>query len=106
MNTNTKLIVYAIVCLVCVYAFSMLVGRDFKKINLRVALLYATAVAMIGVLGEIFVDSTYNHFFHSPLWRYNFLPVHHAYTSEYAPILWGTFGFYLYLMHHKKRKMD
>jgi len=56
---------------------------------------------MIGVLGEISVDSAYAHFFGTPLWRYNFLPVHHAYTSAFSPILWGSFGFYLYLMHHQ-----
>lgn len=56
---------------------------------------------MIGVVGEIFADSIYNALFGTPLWRYNFLPINHAYTSKYAPILWGTFGLFLYLVHHK-----
>jgi hypothetical protein len=100
----TRLFIFAAVCIAAVYIFSSIVGRDFKKINIHIALLYVSAVAMIGVLGEIFVDTIFARFFHGPLWRYNFLPVHHAYTSEYAPILWGTFGLYLYLMHHKKER--
>jgi hypothetical protein len=103
-STSIRLVIYGIISLAAVYLFSSLVGRGFKKIHLSRALLYISAVAMIGVLGEISVDSAYVHFFHSPLWRYNFLPIHHAYTSEYSVILWGTFGFYIYLMHHKYEK--
>lgn len=101
MNINFRLFLFAVISLAAVVLFNLLVNRGFKKFQLSRALLWVSSVAMIGVLGEIFVDTIYNHFFHTPLWRYNFLPVHHAYTSGYAPVLWGTFGFFLYLMHHK-----
>jgi len=101
MNTSFRLFIFAVIALAAVILFNLLVNRGFKKFQLSKALLWVSAVAMIGVLGEIFVDTIYNHFFHTPLWRYNFLPVHHAYTSEFAPVLWGTFGFFLYLTHHK-----
>ena len=104
MNTSIRLLLFAVICLISVVLFSLLVNRGFKKFQLSKALLWISAVAMIGVLGEIFVDTIYNHFFHAPLWRYNFLQVHHAYTSGYSPILWGTFGFYLYLIHHSMEK--
>lgn len=93
-----------IVTLAIVLLISLFVNHGFKKILFSRALLWISSVAMIGVLGEITVDTIYNYFFHTPLWHYNFLPVHHAYTSGYAPILWGSFGFYLYLLHHKYEK--
>jgi len=100
-SINLRLLIFGLVCLPTVYLFSALVTGHFKKIHLSRALLYIFSVAMIGVLGEISVDSFYNHFFHQPLWRYNFLPIHNAYTSQFSPILWGSFGFYIYLLHHK-----
>jgi hypothetical protein len=100
--TSLRLLIFAIFCIAGVYLFSSLYARKFKKIEPSRALLFISAVAMIGVLGEIFVDSIYAHFFSTPLWRYNFLPIHSAYTSKYAPVLWGTLGLYLYFMHGEK----
>lgn len=99
-----RLFIYGLILVVGVYLFASLLARKFKKIHLSRALLYIASVAMIGVLGEITVDATYAHFFSTPLWRYNFLPVHHAYTSGFAPILWGSLGFYIYLIHHSYEK--
>jgi hypothetical protein len=101
MNTQIRLFFFSVILLVIVLLASLLLKGGLKKVHLSRALLWISSVAMIGVIGEIFADSIYNYFFHTPLWRYNFLPVHHAYTSEYAPIIWGIFGFYLYLVHHK-----
>jgi hypothetical protein len=101
---NIRLLLFGIVCPVTVYLFSAMWYRKFKKVHLSRALLYICSVAMIGVLGEISVDSFYNHFFHYPLWQYNFLPVHNGYTSEFSIVLWGSFGFYIYLLHHKYEK--
>ena len=101
MNTSFRLLLFAVISLSAVIFFNLIVNRGFKKFQLSTALLWVLAVAMIGVVGEIFVDSIYNYIFHTPLWRYNYLPINHAYTSKYAPILWGTFGLFLYLMHHR-----
>ena len=27
------------------------------------------------------------------------LPIHHGYTSQYATVIWGAYGFHLYLLH-------
>lgn len=95
----TKLIVFTLLIAAAIYLFNCLVARKVKPIDPKMALLYITTVSMIGVVGEIFVDSIYDFFAPNPLWVYNILPVHDGYTSKYAAILWGLFGFYLYLMH-------
>lgn len=103
-SNGIRLFVFGIICVVGVYAFSCLYYRRLQKIDITVALLYVTAVAMIGVLGEIFVDTIYAKVFGTPLWRYNFLPIHNGYTSQFSPVLWGSFGLFLYLMHHNYEK--
>ncbi|HTH72313.1 MAG TPA: hypothetical protein VL737_03035 [Candidatus Pristimantibacillus sp.] len=97
--TPLGLTLFAIGWLVGIYIFNSAIARSLKKIQPARALLYVSTVAMLGVFGEIFVDTVYAHFFHTPLWRYNTLPIHHAYTSSYAVVLWGAYGFHLYLLH-------
>ncbi len=99
-----RLIFFTIGLIAVTYFFNSLIARRLKPIDPKMALLYISTVAMIGVFGEIFVDSIYEYFFDTPLWIYNILPVHHGYTSKYAVILWGIFGFYLYLMHDSLEK--
>ena len=96
-----RLFIFGIVLLAFVLIVSTLVNGGIKKPHFSRVLLYISAVAMIGVLGEITVDSIYNNLFGTPLWRYNFLPVNNAYTSGFAPVLWGSLGLYIYLVHHK-----
>lgn len=100
-STSLHLILFSVVLFSAVLLVGLIVNRGFRKIVWSQALLWIAAVAMIGVVGEIFVDSLYKDIFGTPLWRYNFLPVNHAYTSGWAPVLWGMFGFFLYLVHHK-----
>ncbi len=97
--TNSRLFLFGVLLAAIVYLFNSAIARGFKKIQPARALLYMSTVAMIGVFGEVFVDTIYKHLFHTPLWRYNVLPIHHAYTSYYAAVLWGIYGFYLYLLH-------
>lgn len=101
---HPHLVIYGLSLPTGVILVSLLINRGLNKIHLSQMLLYVMSVAMLGVLGEIFVDSIYAHFFSTPLWRYNFLPVHHAYTSGFAPVLWGSLGLYIYLVHHKYEK--
>ena len=96
-----RLFIFGAVLVASVYLLVSLFNHGFKPVHWSRALLYICSVAMIGVLGEISVDTAYRQFFPTPLWRYNFLPVNHAYTSMFAPVLWGAFGFYVYLVHHK-----
>jgi len=94
-----KLILFITAWFIGIYLFHSAVAKRFKKIDIYRALIYITTVCMLGLYGETFVDSTYKSLFGAPLWRYNILPIHHAYTSVYAAFLWATYGFYLYLLH-------
>lgn len=96
---TAKLIIFGIVWLAIAYLVNCLIARRFIKFDLKMALLYFSTVALIGVFGEIFLDATYNHFVGRPLWYYNILPVQGGYTSSFAIVTWGILGFYLYLMH-------
>jgi hypothetical protein len=94
-----SLILFAIVWFVILYLFNSLLAGGWKKIVLKQAALYFSTVAMIGIYGEIFLDTAYKFFVGHPLWHYNMLPIHNAYTSTYAAIIWGAYGFHLYLLH-------
>jgi len=94
-----SLTLFGILWLGIIYGLNCLIARQFKRINVKTALLYFVAVGAIGLFGEIFLDTIYNFFVGTPLWRYNILPIHNAYTSAYAPIVWGIYGFHLYLLH-------
>lgn len=95
----TNFVLFGLFWFGMVYLVDSLLARQFKKIDLKLAVLYFATVAMIGVFGEIFLDTAYNYFVGVPLWRYNILPVHNGYTSLYAPIIWGIYGFHIYLLH-------
>lgn len=99
-----KLILFAVAWVLGVYLFHSLIARGFKRVNIARALIYATSVGMLGLYGEVFVDTTYKHLTGSPLWRYDILPIHHGYTSSYAAVLWMIYGFYLYLLHDNLKK--
>ena len=98
-----SLVVFALLWTGIVYTLDSLIIGHFKKISPKIALLYIATVAMIGVFGEIFLDSIYNYFVGNPLWRYNILPIHQAYTSAYAPVIWGILGLHIYLIHDTLR---
>lgn len=65
----------------------------------KIALLYVSAVAMVGVFGEIIVGNVYNHLFGHHLWDYRVFPIHNGFTSNFAPVIWGSYGLYLYMSH-------
>jgi hypothetical protein len=94
-----KLILFALLWLAIIYLLNAVIARKVKKVDIKIALLYFITVATIGILGEIFLDTVYNHFVGNPLWEYKILPVHQAYTSLYAPVVWGLYGIHLYLLH-------
>lgn len=94
-----KLILFALLWLCIVYIFDCIIAKKIKKIDIKLAILYFIVIGTIGVYGEIFLDTVYNFFVGNPLWQYNILPIHNGYTSAYAPIVWGIFGFHVYLLH-------
>jgi len=95
---------FAILWIMIVYAFNSLLARRYKKPKLKRTVTYVFAVATIGVFGEIFLDAAYNHFVGNPLWEYRILPVHGGYTSSFALVTWGIYGFHLSLLHDTLRR--
>ena len=93
------LALFSAVWTIGLYLINSLIARQFKRVSLRPMLLYVCALAMLGVYGETIFGNVYDYIFGHPLWRYTVLPIHHGYTSKFALVLWGSYGFYLYLMH-------
>lgn len=99
MQQSLPLVYFSLGWLAAIYLFTSAIAWRFKKVDIETALLYATSVAVVGVFGEVLVDSLYQLVFGTPLWQYRVLPIHNAYTSYYSPVIWGMYGFYLYLLH-------
>ena len=99
-----RLLFFAVVWFIGVYLLQSAFARRFKRIQISRALVYISTVCMLGIYGEVFVDASYKFVFGTPLWRYDILPIHHAYTSLYAAVLWSAYGFYLYLLHDNLKK--
>lgn len=105
MSSNgIRLLIYGVSLVVSVYIFCCLRSRKVRKIQPNKALLYISILALIGAVTEIVCDTIYVHMFHDRLWYYRFLPVHHGYTSQFSPVVWGSMGLYLYLMHPEYEK--
>lgn len=81
------------------YIFNSVIALKFKQINIATLSVYVSSVALIGMCGEIFLGNVYYLIFETPLWEYRILPIHDAYTSLYSVVIWGMYGFHLYLLH-------
>ena len=64
----------------------------------RTFILYVAFMAMLGPIGEVFICTIYHGLFGERLWFYQLAPIHHGYTSLYAPVIWGIYGGYLGLV--------
>ena len=95
-----ELLLFALSWLGLVYLINSLIARKWKKIEPATALLYFVSMATMGIVGEVAVNSVYEFMFGHPLWTYGIFPIHHNYTSQYAAILWGVYGFHLYLFQY------
>lgn len=85
--------------MVILYLVDSLIAKQFKRLELKKVALYSSTVAMIGLFGEIFLDTGYNFFVGHPLWYYRILPIKGGYTSSFAIVTWGLYGFHLYMLH-------
>lgn len=94
-----SLFLFSLTWIAILFIFNCAVARKFKRINISILLVYVSTVALIGMYGEIFAGSFYNFIFGTPLWEYRILPIHNAYTSLYSLVIWGMYGFHLYLLH-------
>lgn len=94
-----NLFIFTLFCVLVIYLFNAFLSHRFKKIDYRYALLYITTVALLGVFGEVLIDSLFKLAVKRPLWEYHLLPIHNSYTSYYSLAVWGMYGFYLYIFH-------
>jgi hypothetical protein len=94
-----RLLFFSLFCIAVIYLIYTLSTHHLKKINVKIALLYSVSVALFGVCAEILVDSLYKFAVGKPLWEYHLIPIHHRYTSYYSLVIWGMYGFYLYIFH-------
>lgn len=99
MQQSLPLVYFSLGWVGVIYLFNSVITKEFKRIDVGTALLYATSVALVGVFGEVLLGSVYQFVIGAPLWQYQVLPIHTAYTSYYSPVIWGMYGFYLYLLH-------
>lgn len=98
------LLIFSLAWIAGVYLVNCLLAREFKRIEVKPLLLYVTTIAMIGTFGELFWDGLYERAFGIPLWEYYVYPIHDAHTSYFAAVLWGLYGFHLYLLYDTIRK--
>lgn len=98
------LLLFSIGLPIALYLLNAIFARGFQKIDVKLALIYISSMAMMGVFGEIFVGSIYNFLFGRHLWDYTIYPIHKGFTSLYAPVVWGSYGFFLYLFHETIKK--
>lgn len=94
-----SLVLFALYLFAFVYLLNSLIALQWKKIDLKKTTLYFFTVAMIGIYGELFLDTVYKFFVGRPLWHYNILPIHNGYTSSFAVVVWGIYGIHLCLLH-------
>jgi hypothetical protein len=90
---------FSLIWAIIIYFFNCLLAKKFVVPNPKIALVYISCITVVGVFGEVFIDSVYNFFIGEPLWVYHLLPIHNGYTSYYSLFIWGLYGFHLYLFH-------
>lgn len=93
------LIWFSLVFIALMYLVNALLARKFPRIEPRKLFVYVGGVAFMGVFGEVIIGSMFQWVFHWPLWQYHILPIHNAFTSYYSFVIWGIYGFHLYLLH-------
>ncbi len=100
----SELVLFALAWAVGVYLISCILGKSLQRVNVRKATLYFAGMSMMGVGGEICFNTFYSTILGHPFWNYTVYPIYHAYTSLYAIVLWGIYGFLLYLQHNILQK--
>lgn len=100
---NVTMNIWFLVAFIVVWCILLtFVSRIFLKRSIwkdrRQVLLYMSFMAMFGPIGEVVVGTLYQAAFGAMLWRYELFPVHHGYTSLYAPFIWAICGLQMWLM--------
>lgn len=84
-----------------IYFIQSLFSKKLIKINPKNLFAYCGALAIIGPIGEISINTVYTYALGTPLWIYQLFPIHHGYTSLFSFFIWPAYGFHVYLLHEK-----
>lgn len=95
--TNLNVVVFALFFLTIFYVLACVVNRGLIKIEIKKTFLYITIFSLLGVVGEIFVNTVYANIIGAPLWEYRLLPVDNGSVSYFFIFVWGSLGFYKYI---------
>lgn len=93
---NTSL--FALIFLGLFYAIVCVCHKKVIKLEFRRLLYYVTAFSLLGIIGEVFVNTLYTYFLGTPLWEYRLFPAHGGDISYFFLAVWGSLGFYKYVL--------
>lgn len=95
--TIVNVAIYGVCFILFFYLAASLWYGKFISVDWRKLFLYITIFSLFGVVGEIFVNTLYGHFFGERLWEYHLYPVHDGHISKMFIFVWGSLGVYKYL---------
>lgn len=95
----TQLFLFFALCVVIVYILNCVIARKILHVDAKMLAVYVSAMMLIGVFGEIFINQLYQWIVGHSLWEYRVLPIHDAHSSRFAFFLWGVYGLHIYLLH-------
>lgn len=99
-----ELLCFSLGIFIAILVLNTLIGRGLPVMDPKKMLVFITTVVLVGVFGEVFVDSLYDMAFGRPLWHYQILPVHNTYTSKFAVVLWALYGMHIFWFHNTLSK--
>lgn len=104
-----KLIIFTIAQYIPLLIWAQRLKKKQVAIDWRLVLSYFIFGSWFGMFGELFLFKIIDWSFHSPIWEYRILPIHHGITSSYGAIMWGNAAIYIcfhknYQVNPKERK--
>lgn len=91
---NTTLFAFGFLLLF--YLIVCVVSKKLVRPNFILLFSYITLFSLFGIVGEVFVNTLYQHFLGTPLWEYRLFPAHNGNISYFFLFIWGSLGVYKY----------
>lgn len=98
---DANLIIFFLYLVVVVYLAGFALTDNSTKVNTKEVFMWSGALAMIGCISEVAINSFCRAAFDSPLWIYQVTPIHYGDTSIFAFFQWSLYGYHLYFVHKK-----
>lgn len=100
---DANLIVFFLYLAAAVYLAGFALSDSSTQVNIKELFMWSGALAMIGCISEVAINSFCRAVFDSPLWIYQVTPIHHGDTSVFAFFQWSLYGYHLYFVDKKIR---